>query len=132
MRLTKYAIRVIREQTKEIEALTKGMARMGAFDDLVKHRMKYKTPPQPKFSDINLDDLKSDDARMVVIAGLHNVPTPNMSYFKDGTWEQRTAEQQRKVLLDTAVEKGLDLFRKELRKNMEDGYVKMPAKPRNT
>ena len=103
------------EKYVKLVELTKGMARMGAFDDLVRHRMKHKTPPQPKFSDINLDDLKGDDARAVVIAGLHSVEIPNLSFYRDGTWSKRNAKEQHEELLFRAAMKGLVLFRKELR-----------------
>lgn len=111
--------------------LTKGMARMGAFDDLVRHRMKYKTLPQPKFSDINLDDLKGDDARAVVIAGLHGIhdsELPQLSGFQDGTWKMYTEKERHEVLLSGALVRGLDLFRQ----SKGDDYVKVPAKPRDT
>jgi hypothetical protein len=97
--------------------------------------MKYKTLPQPKFSDINLDDLKGDDARAVVIAGLHGIQDrelPMLSHSQAGTWTMYTEEERHKELLNKAVERGLDLFGEELRNNKGDGDVKVPAKPRNT
>jgi hypothetical protein len=124
--------RIVREKFEKLVNLTRGMARMGAFDDLVRHRLKHKTPPQPRFYRIDLDNLKGDDAREIVIAGLHSEDIPNLSFYRDGTWSKRTAEEQHEELLFRATVRGLVLFKKELRNNMGDGDVKVPAKPRNT
>lgn len=115
---------------KTLRKLTKGMARMGAFEDLVTHRLKYQTPPQPKFEDINTDEPTGEDARAVVIAGLHSVDTPSLSYWKNGTWTQRSSQEQAQVLLDSAVNKGLELLRRYIYDTTENAYVKVPAKQR--
>lgn len=118
-------------RVKTLRKLTKGMARMGAFNDLVVHRLSWQTPPQPKFDSINMDEPTAEDARAVVIVGLHSVETPNLSYWKDGTWTQRSPQEQAQVLLDSAVNKGLELLRKNMYDTTEGSYVKVPAKQRN-
>ena len=117
-------------RVKTLRKLTKGMARMGAFNDLVVHRLSWQTPPQPKFDSINMDEPTAEDARAVVIVGLHSVDTPNLSYWKDGTWTQRSSQEQAQVLLDSAVNKGLELLRRYIYDTTENAYVKVPAKQR--
>jgi hypothetical protein len=97
---------------------------------LVAHRLKWQTPPQPKFEDINIDNPTGEDARAVAIVGLHSVDTPNLSYWKDGVWAQRSTQEQGKILLDNAVQKGLKLLRKHIYETTENAYVKVPAKQR--
>ena len=121
----------VSQKTQTLRKLTMGMARMGAFDDLVAHRLKWQTPPQPKFEDINIDNPTGEDARAVAIVGLHSVETPNLSYYDaNNQWTQRSTQEQSKILLDNAVQKGLKLLRKHIYETTENAYVKVPAKQR--
>ena len=121
----------VRQKSQTLRKLTMGMARMGAFDDLVSHRLKWQTPPQPKFEDINIDNPTGEDARAVVIVGLHSVNTPNLSYYNSNNqWTQRSTQEQGKVLLDNAVQTGLKLLRRHIYDTTENAYVKVPAKQR--
>jgi len=131
--VSKTAVSEASRKTRTLRKLTKGMARMGAFSDLTEHRRKWQTIPTPKFEDINLDEPTGDDARAIVVAGLHSVHMPPLSYYNDaGQWTQRSIEEQKKMLLDSAVDKGLELMRKYLYDTTEGSYVKVPAKQRNT
>lgn len=131
--VSKTAISEASRKTQTLRKLTKGMARMGAFSDLTEHRRKWQTIPSPKFEDINLDEPTGDDARAIVVAGLHSVHMPPLSYWNDaGQWTQRSVEEQKKMLLDNAVDKGLELMRRYLYDTTEGSYVKVPAKQRTT
>lgn len=130
--VSKTAVSEASHKTQTLRKLTKGMARMGAFSDLTEHRRKWQTIPSPKFEDINLDEPTGDDARAIVVAGLHSVHMPPLSYWNDaGQWTQRSIEEQKKMLLDNAVDKGLELMRRYLYDTTEGSYVKVPAKQRN-
>ena len=129
----KTAISEVSKKTRTLRKLTKGMARMGAFNDLTEHRRKWQTIPTPKFEDINLDEPTGDDARAIVVTGLHSCSLPPLSYYNEnGQWTQRSAEEQAKMLLDSAVDKGLELMRRYLYDTTEGSYVKVPVKQRNT
>lgn len=129
----KTAVKTVSDKTRTLRMLVRGMARMGAFKDLTEHRRSWQTTPSPKFENINLDEPTGDDARAIVIAGLHSVHMPPLSYYNTaGQWVQRSTEEQTKMLLDSAVSKGLELFRRYLYDTTEGSYVKVPAKQRNT
>lgn len=118
------------QKTRTLRKLTMGMARMGAFSDLVEHRRK--TIPSLKLEDINLDEPTGDDARAIVAAGIHSVDMPPLSYYNEnGQWTQRSVEEQRKILLDNAVQKGLELMRRYMYDTTEGAYVQMPVQQRN-
>lgn len=133
--VAKSAIKDAVAKTRLIRKLTMGMARMGAFDDLVERRRhnRYMDLPDLAVDPINLDEPTGDDARRVIQLGLGQTEIPNFSYWggvDKSTWTTRTPQEQMQLLRDNAVQKGLSLLRAHMYKS-ENAYVKVPAKPRS-
>jgi hypothetical protein len=109
-----------------------GMARMGAFDEFVRLRLTWKALPTYELEAVNFLDPTGNDAQQVFIAGLSSVDIPNLSYYNEnGQWSQRTEAERIKILLDNAVQKGLELMRRYMYDTTEGAYVQMPVQQRN-
>lgn len=134
--VAKDALKEVVAKTRLIRKLMMGMARMGAFDDLVERRQQYRFMDLPDLASdpINLDDPTGDDARRVMQLGLGQTDVPNLSYYggsNGSTWTTRSTQEQLELLRDNAVQKGLELLRRHMYK-LENAYVKVPVRQRNT
>jgi hypothetical protein len=120
------------QKTRTLRKLTMGMARMGAFDEFVRLRLTCKALPTYELEAVNFLDPTGNDAQQVFIAGLSSVDIPNLSYYNEnGQWSQRTEAERIKILLDNAVQKGLELMRRYMYDTTEGAYVQMPVQQRN-
>jgi hypothetical protein len=128
--IEKSAVKNAVAKTRLIRKLTMGMARLGAFDDLVARRHKYKEIPDFKNDSINLDEPTGDDAIKVMQLGLSATQIPHSSYWDGNTYVQRSSEEQMQILKDNAVQKGLSLLRTHMYKS-ENAYVKVPVRQKS-
>ena len=110
-----------------------GMARLGAFDDLIQLRNQYKKIDKPDLvSDpINFDEPTGDDAIKVIQLGLNSTEIPHSSYWNGNAYTLRSFEEQMQILKDNAVQKGLLLLRIQMYKS-ENAYVKAPVRQKST
>jgi hypothetical protein len=131
--VAKDAVKDAVAKTRLIRKLTMGMARLGAFDDLVARRRQYMDIAIPDLASdpINLDEPTGDDAIKVMQLGLKSTNLPDSSYWNGNTYVQRSSEEQLQLMRNNAVQKGLSLLRIHMYKS-ENAYVKVPAKPRST
>jgi hypothetical protein len=130
--VAKSAVKDAVAKTRLIRKLTMGMARLGAFDDLLARKRQYAHIELPDFESdpINFDEPTGDDAIKVIQLGLNSTNVPHSSYWDGNDYKLRSHEEQMQVLKDNAVQKGLSLLRTHMYKS-ENAYVKVPAKPRN-
>jgi len=128
----KSAIKDAVAKTRLIRKLTMGMARLGAFDDLVQRKREYKNIDIPDLESdpINLDEPTGDDAIKVVQLGLNFSELPNSSYWNGSVYTHRSSEEQLQLLRGNAVQKGLSLLRIHMYKS-ENAYVKVPVQQRS-
>lgn len=128
----KSAIKDAVTKTRLIRKLTMGMARLGAFDDLVQRRRQYMHIAIPDLASdpINLDEPTGDDAIKVIQLGLNSTNLPDSSYWNGNTYVQRSSEEQLQMLRNNAVQKGLSLLRIDMYK-AKDAYVKVPVRQRS-
>ena len=128
----KSAIKDAVAKTRLIRKLTMGMARLGAFDDLVQRRREYKNIDSPDLASdpINLDEPTGNDAIKVVQLGLNSTQVPSLSHWDGNTYKQRSPEEHLQLLRGNAVQKGLSLLRTHMYK-LENAYVKVPARQKS-
>ena len=128
----KSAIKDAVAKTRLIRKLTMGMARLGAFDDLVQRRRQHIDIVIPDLASdpINFDEPTGDDAIKVMQLGLNSTNLPDSSYWNGNTYVQRSSEEQLQLLRGNAVQKGLSLLRIHMYKS-ENAYVKMPVRQKS-
>lgn len=128
----KSAIKDAVAKTRLIRKLTMGMARLGAFDDLVERKRQYADGGRPDLESdpINLDEPTGDDAIKVIQLGLNSTNLPDSSYWNGNVYVKRSSEEQLQLLRNNAVQKGLSLLRLHMYKS-ENAYVKVPVRQRS-
>jgi hypothetical protein len=118
------------QMSKELDTLRKvviGMARMGAFDDVILNKInrQYHSQSVRSIDEVNIEDPTAEDALAVFVSGLRNADASHYSW-RSGTYNKISTEELTQSLRKKAVTNGLSHLREYLYRT-RNGYTQVPA-----
>lgn len=129
------AKKTAKDETETIRKLLKVMARLGAFDEILKDLRSLRQYtgtwlPLSKLNEVNIKDPVGSDAELLFRIGLGCCSAPNHSGYRNGVWTTWNAEELMRIHRDRAVEAGLRALRKRIYLTTEGSYEFTPVQPK--